>query len=497
MESLIANYASDDEEDEPQEQSTRRYLASSLPPLKVKDDVVSSVPIRGSLFSSLPRPKFATENVQASVPSGLEETKGRDLKNMIRNKVTSGENRYEETRSSLFASLPRPKFASKDIQISKAVNFTPEVTSKVPLEGIQREQAEENLYALSSGLSSTVNEGSSYSHRASDPLNGPPLTKGSPFSALPPPKNSGSVVAPNVSQRSSAAIPKRVVEIRPAIDMALLQETDDEDRNASPPTKRHAAGGRAAGLTAILPKPKNLGSALGSGFVSGHQTTLDIGTLNSVSQPMIGSSAASDQNAAIGVGDSVMSTMANQIKLAPYESTSVSDQHPYEGVVDSHVCQEGVQRDPDISSSYFHSSFHVEGSSDMESSLIPPEAYSQEMSAQETYGNTEPSAEDALAEMLARERRRGSKKAPINVIEVKQEDLTAKKLREDQLKATGIAFGPAYKPVSSGGKPSKLHRRKHQIGSLYYDMKQKEMELMERRAKGYMTKAETQAKYGW
>ncbi|RVW16190.1 hypothetical protein CK203_074313 [Vitis vinifera] len=52
-------------------------------------------------------------------------------------------------------------------------------------------------------------------------------------------------------------------------------------------------------------------------------------------------------------------------------------------------------------------------------------------------------------------------------------------------------------PVSTKGKPTKLHKRKHQIGSLYFDMKQKEMELSERRAKGFLTKAETQAKYGW
>jgi proline-rich protein PRCC len=32
---------------------------------------------------------------------------------------------------------------------------------------------------------------------------------------------------------------------------------------------------------------------------------------------------------------------------------------------------------------------------------------------------------------------------------------------------------------------------------LYFDMKQNEMKLAERRAKGMLTKAETQAKYGW
>ncbi|MCE3049950.1 hypothetical protein HAX54_046193 [Datura stramonium] len=52
------------------------------------------------------------------------------------------------------------------------------------------------------------------------------------------------------------------------------------------------------------------------------------------------------------------------------------------------------------------------------------------------------------------------------------------------------------RPVSSKAKPSKLLKRKHQIGTLYFDMKQKEMELAERRAKGMLTKAQTQGKYG-
>ncbi|GLJ30371.1 hypothetical protein SUGI_0600910 [Cryptomeria japonica] len=79
-----------------------------------------------------------------------------------------------------------------------------------------------------------------------------------------------------------------------------------------------------------------------------------------------------------------------------------------------------------------------------------------------------------------------------------QEQLMGNKPRQDQVNLTGIAFGPSYKPVSAAkDKPSKLQKRKHQIGSLYYDLKQKEMELAERRARGHLTKAETQAKYGW
>lgn len=93
--------------------------------------------------------------------------------------------------------------------------------------------------------------------------------------------------------------------------------------------------------------------------------------------------------------------------------------------------------------------------------------------------------------------KRGRNDIPQEIIEVKQDELMKNRPREDQAKVTGIAFGPSYQPVSAKGKPSKLHKRKHQIGSLYFDMRQKEMELAERRSKGFLTKAETQAKYGW
>ncbi|XP_015973110.1 uncharacterized protein LOC107496374 [Arachis duranensis] len=94
-------------------------------------------------------------------------------------------------------------------------------------------------------------------------------------------------------------------------------------------------------------------------------------------------------------------------------------------------------------------------------------------------------------------KKRGRNEIPSEIIEVKQDELIKNRPREDQVKLTGIAFGPSYQPVSTKGKPSKLHKRKHQIGSLYFDMKQNEMKLAERRAKGMLTKAETQAKYGW
>ncbi|KAL6888438.1 hypothetical protein ACP4OV_009464 [Aristida adscensionis] len=94
--------------------------------------------------------------------------------------------------------------------------------------------------------------------------------------------------------------------------------------------------------------------------------------------------------------------------------------------------------------------------------------------------------------------KRGRNDMPTEILEVNQAELMKNRPKVDKSKLTGLAFGPSYQPApSEKGKPSKLHKRKHQIGSLYFDMKSKEMELAERRAKGFLTKAETQAKYGW
>ncbi|CAH9138693.1 unnamed protein product [Cuscuta epithymum] len=103
------------------------------------------------------------------------------------------------------------------------------------------------------------------------------------------------------------------------------------------------------------------------------------------------------------------------------------------------------------------------------------------------------SAESALR--VTGKRRKND--APPEIVEVNQDELMKNRPREDQSKLTGIAFGPSYQPASTKGKPSKLLKRKHQISSLYFDMRQKESELAERRSRGMLTKAQTQGKYGW
>lgn len=57
---------------------------------------------------------------------------------------------------------------------------------------------------------------------------------------------------------------------------------------------------------------------------------------------------------------------------------------------------------------------------------------------------------------------------------------------------------PNPTPLPAGPSvPSKLARRKHQIGALYSHAKAKELEDFERKVQGSKSKAETHAKYGW
>ncbi|KAH6836838.1 hypothetical protein C2S53_008550 [Perilla frutescens var. hirtella] len=125
--------------------------------------------------------------------------------------------------------------------------------------------------------------------------------------------------------------------------------------------------------------------------------------------------------------------------------------------------------------------------------------YDDNLQYENNWGNSTavPEASGVVDNMLPVIGKRGRKDVPPEIVEVNQDELMKNRPREDQVKMTGIAFGPAYQPASTKGKPTKLHKRKHQIGSLYFDMRQKETELAERRSRGFLTKAQTQGKYGW
>lgn len=50
---------------------------------------------------------------------------------------------------------------------------------------------------------------------------------------------------------------------------------------------------------------------------------------------------------------------------------------------------------------------------------------------------------------------------------------------------------------AKGHEGSRMAKRKHQIGTLLFNAKMKELEILEGKATAMRHKSETQAKYGW
>lgn len=437
MDSLLANYASasDSEEEEKGTEVNPSQRASlfSLPPPLPKRESNSSS--SPSIFTGLPPPM----NNNSSLPKGEYNS---------------------SSASSIFTALPPPKnnnsFLPKGESISSSSSS---IFTALP-------PPKNNNSYLSSPSPSLKPQQDDVPKASSSSL----------FSSLPPVKSRSGFSLPAPKNKSG----KRVVEFKPPLNPALLEKPDDEEKNERASKKRATSGDSeapAGGLTALLPPPKNDNILGAGGAHTGRRFFLD--TAPSTHQSP--------------------STIDTDIREEP----SLDVHHSVHSYSDGAITPS--QND------YYYPAVPLSQGADF--------GYSGE--AAWSYGNHQPQPwppqEAAYVEInepmevaqqvwegtgssfgKADEKKRGRNQIPSNVIEVKQDELISNRPREDQAKLTGIAFGPSYQPVSSGkDKPTKLHKRKHQIGSLYFDLKQREMELAERRAKGQLTKAETQAKYGW
>ncbi|KAJ8561471.1 hypothetical protein K7X08_033948 [Anisodus acutangulus] len=437
MESLFANYASSDEDE--QEDSEKHQQQQHVRPN-------SSNP--GRAFPSLPPPKSS---------------------------------------SSPFRSLPPPKSQSKT---------SPNLTTSATLKKQEFDEEEEfrprNVDKPSSFLSSLPQPKSTSSS--------------SLFSVLPPPKTTKADAPVLPSPLSSSdPKPKRVVQFKPPVNpFALKSNSVDEDEEDEDEVEKEKQRKKSESFTqtasvksflSSIPAPKNYTTlgVLGSG--SGRRSTIEadvpvhnVATSNEVlvnsnnesqqvESSMGGFDGPSEQSAIAGVGGDCTNWNAqgyvNHEGYAGYGNEGASDY--------SHAAPPNVNY-ADYNSSYgTYTGYEQYGPNWTDGSSA-----------------TTASAVTETAEIAFRlPGKRGRNDAPPQIVEVNQDELMKNRPREDQTRLTGIAFGPSYQPVSSKGKPSKLLKRKHQISTLYFDMKQKEMELAERRAKGMLTKAQTQGKYGW
>ncbi|CAN0912491.1 hypothetical protein LINGRAPRIM_LOCUS652 [Linum grandiflorum] len=297
------------------------------------------------------------------------------------------------------------------------------------------------------------------------------------FSALPRPKSSSSSSSspspsffssslPPPKSQASRPNPKRIIQIKPPPLPTYPDDDDDEPvrpRKSGIPTPVNSSSVKSFLSSIPLPKSSSALGALPSSSSSGRRSILET------------SSTPVDDNASHPAPSAVIVPPQN----VEYEAAATFD---------SGYADYSNYQSYDSGSSY-----------GVEVDQTAVEAgYAATTAA--AYGNHWGDEVGGSGAGRSSRGKRGRNEIPpeVETIEVSQDELTKNRPREDQVKSTGIAFGPAYQPISSGkGKPTKLHKRKHQIGTLYFDMKQKEMELQERRAKGFLTKAQTHAKYGW
>lgn len=349
----------------------------------------------------------------------------------------------------------------------------------------------------------------------------PPSKPSSVFSSLPPPKSNLSKPSPSSSSSSSqpnpkpslfsalpkpksqpqdpppTKFPKKIVQFRPPIN-PITPDDDDEDDDIEMAKQRKNAeslnsmkNSSFKSISSVIPAPKNSMSLGGSSSSSSGTARRSI--LEADAPP-----AATSTH-----GNVSTKPLNDHAYTSPAYNAATSDT--------SNVVP------PSNDSANYDTAYADYGPGYNDASNLAPatDDYANYASYDVTYAGYDTNYDQQYenkwidksntteaptmpVEIMGRSSgKRGRNDFPSEMIEVKQDELMKNRPREDTAKLTGIAFGPSYQPVSAKGKPSKLHKRKHQIGTLYFDMRQKEMELAERRAKGFLTKAETQAKYGW
>ncbi|KAL5212369.1 hypothetical protein ABZP36_023216 [Zizania latifolia] len=384
-----------------------------------------------------------------------------------------------------------------------------------------------------------------------------PQPKSAPlFSSLPAPKSGpifSSAIPPPKSSSSSASSgnPKRVVQFRPPPIRQPTGDSSDEEDDAEKrrPSETQARPPLSAGtgpVSSFLPPPKH---SLGLGAGAARRSVIDTAApersnpsaavpwtsaVNALAPERPDASAADDDDSDESSDEEEMPVPEEQEEQQGFDSEAgqqQQQQQSYDAGVGSSNGHEGYAWDPSYYANY-GANYGWDPSGNVEYGTgAQYVAYGGEQSG--GYGNTyggehgdgyghsmavpyagdyaggyehnvaamaaPPIQEPLLPPEVGRiGGKRGRNDKPAEILEVNQAELMKNRPKEDKSKLTGMAFGPSYQPAPSAkGKPSKLQKRKHQIGSLFYDMKQKEMELAERRSKGFLTKAETQAKYGW
>lgn len=296
------------------------------------------------------------------------------------------------------------------------------------------------------------------------------------------------------------AAAKRKVLFRPQINLELLAGSDSDAEDDGPAVKKPkpATGTGKPNILSFLPAPKNQPQApkgLGGG------TRLQASATNSTAAGPA-PSAAEDVTAVAGPVMSNESYRVAQPAAAEADDYGQSQQYGQQQY-EQYQQQYGAA---DQTAAYSYEGYDYSSGSHNSSTAaaaglgaaattatLPPEAFLQE-------------ALQTEASKAAR-RTAGAGSAPLMMPDIQFKEIKADKIKyvdpaqREAAQGMRAALGSDYaaklraQAAPHGG--SKLARSKHQIGTLFANAKLRELEVLENRATGMKSKAETAGKYGW
>eukprot|EP00878_Enallax_costatus_P001173 GHUV01001314.1.p1 GENE.GHUV01001314.1~~GHUV01001314.1.p1 ORF type:complete len:463 (+),score=202.93 GHUV01001314.1:513-1901(+) len=296
--------------------------------------------------------------------------------------------------------------------------------------------------------------------------------------------------------RTAAA--KRKVLFRPQINLELLAGSDSDGGDDEPAAKKAKPAAGAAGkpnILSFLPAPKNQPKApkgLGAG------TRLQTSDTNSTA------AAPEQQPAAADAAPAAGAAMGNEAYRLVQPAPAAAEQY-------QQYQQYGQQQYP---ADGIAAAYSCEGYDYSSSAYDPATAAAATGTAIDTAAATALAPEEAfLQEALHAEASKAARRtAGAGSTQLMLPDIQFKEIKADKIKyvdpaqreaaqgmraALGSDYAAKLRAQAAPHAGSKLARSKHQIGTLFANAKLRELEVLENRAAGMKSKAETAGKYGW
>ena len=276
-----------------------------------------------------------------------------------------------------------------------------------------------------------------------------PQRKSSLFSSLPPPTSKSETLA---DPPSSLPKPKRVVQFKPPIPQSALKSRDEDDDDEEDEERERKRRNQSVTQTpsvsswlSAIPAPKHSQATLGSisSSGSGRRSIIEVG----VDVPDTNSGKETVADRTVGNSESNWShgsSGACQTPGNPESNCADGSSGTYQTVENFESSVDGS------SSASLEQSSNWSGGGKSQQEYEGYGSYGNYGGYghyENNWGNGSMAAQPEVAGVDTAVRvpgKRGRNEVPVDIVEVKQDELIKNRPREDQVKLTGIAFGPSY-----------------------------------------------------